>query len=65
MTQPNIAAAKEKLDRSISNQQNLRARIARSASELRGDVEESPEITPTVSQEPVNIGVGADVRDRT
>lgn len=65
MTTPNIEAAKAALNRSINSQQVLRARIARNASELRGEGEESPELTPTVSQEPVNIDDGASVRGRT
>ena len=64
MTTPNIAAAKERLDRSVKNQQALRRAISRSASELRGEVEESPELTPTVEQEPVNIDGVLSVRDR-
>lgn len=57
MTTPNIEAAKERLNRSIANQQKLRKAISRSASELRGDVEEPLELIPTVEQEPVNIDV--------
>ena len=57
MTTPNIDAAKEQLDRSITSQRELRRRISRSASELRGDTEEPPEVKPTLEQEPVNINV--------
>ena len=62
MTTPNIEAAKERLNRSISNQVALRERIARSASELRGDAEEPPELEPTVEQEPVNTDGVSGVR---
>lgn len=65
MTTPNIEEAKRRLNRSISNQQALRRAISRSASELRGEVEESPELTPTVEQEPVNIDGVLGVRDRS
>jgi len=64
MTTPNIEAAKERLNRSIANQRALRARISRSASELRGEAEEPLESEPTVEQEPVNIDVSVDARDR-
>ena len=58
MTQPNIEAAKERLDRSIANQQELRKRIARSAAELRGDVEEFEDANIEIGQEPVDRDVG-------
>ena len=57
MTTPNIEAAKERLNRSIANQQELRRRISRSAAELRGETEEPLELVPTVEQESVNIDV--------
>lgn len=58
MTTPNIDAAKARLDKSIAAQQALRRRISRSAAELRGDVEEPPELEITIEQEPVDINVG-------
>lgn len=64
MTTPNIEAAKERLNRSIANQQELRRRISRSAAELRGDVEEFEDATVDIQSEPVDTnGVGG-VRDR-
>lgn len=58
MTTPNIEAAKERLDRSIANQQALRLRIARSAAELRGDVEEFEDSNIEIEQAEVDIDVG-------
>lgn len=58
MTTPNIEVAKERLNKSIANQQELRKRIARSAPELRGDVEESQDANIEIEQAPVDTGVG-------
>ena len=58
MTQPNIEAAKDRLNRSIANQQELRKRIARSAAELRGDVEEFEDANIEIEQAPVDTDVG-------
>ena len=64
MTTPNIEAAKDRLNKSIANQQELRKRIARSAAELRGDVEEFEDAPVELQSEPVDTnGVGG-VRDR-
>ena len=58
MTTPNIEAAKDRLNRSIANQQELRKRISRSAAELRGDVEEFEDANIEIEQEPVDRDVG-------
>ena len=58
MTTPNIEVAKERLNKSIANQQELRKRIARSAAELKGDVEEPQDANIEIEQAPVDTGVG-------
>ena len=65
MTTPDINIARDRLNRSIANTQSLRRRISRSATELRGEIEEPAELSPTVEQEAVNIDVGGDVGGRT
>ena len=65
MTTPDINIARDRLNRSIANTQSLRRRISRSATELRGEIEEPSELTPTVEQEAVNIDVVGDVGGRT
>ena len=58
MTTPNIDAAKERLNRSIANQQELRKRISRNAAELKGDVEEFEDANIEIASEPVDTDVG-------
>ena len=58
MTTPNIEVAKERLNKSIANQQELRKRIARRAAELKGDVEEPQDANIEIEQAPVDTGVG-------
>ena len=58
MTTPNIEAAKDRLNRSIANQQELRRRISRSAAELRGDVEEFEDANIEIEQAEADTNVG-------
>ena len=58
MTSPNIQAAKDKLNKSIASQQELRRRIARSAAELKGDVEEPSDANVDIKVAEVGKGDG-------
>ncbi len=58
MTTPNIDAAKDRLNKSIANQQELRKRISRSAAELRGDVEEFEDANIEIERAEVDRDVG-------
>lgn len=58
MTTPNIEAAKDRLNKSIANQQELRKRISRSAAELRGDVEEFEDANVEIEQAEAGTSVG-------
>ena len=60
MTTPNIDTAKERLNKSIANQQQLRKRIARNSAELRGDVEEPEDANVELESELVDTGVALD-----
>lgn len=60
MTTPNIQAAKDRLNKSIANQQQLRKRIARNSSELSGDVEEPEDANVEIESAPVDRDVGLD-----
>ena len=57
MTSPNIQAAKDRLNKSIASQQELRRRIARSAPELRGDIEEPTDQNVEIEKAPVDRDV--------
>ena len=58
MTIPNIQAAKARLDKSVASQRELRKRIARSAAELRGDVEEPSDANVEIKRAEVGNGDG-------